>query len=159
MSTIYHLEATRIILDDIFGQQHDTVFVEGLVDSSDSDDFQIKLDSLFEKWRDLETSSSEMEAFIQYFVANKVNVIRTTMLRPIMEDCGLGNPPEIFTTNASESVNALLKHKVDYKRNDLPVLIEKIKQLIDEQQNELQRAVGFKTNVSSFMFKRLNGFQ
>lgn len=47
------------------------------------------------------------------------------MLRPTREDCGLGNPPSNFTTNASESINGLLKHKVDYKKHQLPAFIEK----------------------------------
>ena len=56
---------------------------------------------------------------------NKAEVIRNTMLRPTREDCGLGNPPSNFTTNASESINGLLKHKVDYKKHQLPAFIEK----------------------------------
>ena len=101
-----------------------------------------KLDALIEKWRNMDMSSSaNMERFLQYFVGNKVPVIRNTMLRPIRLDCGLGNPPDIFTTNASESMNALLKHKVDYMRNELPVFIDKVKELAAEQQMELERAV------------------
>lgn len=47
----------------------------------------------------------------------------------------------MFTTNASESTNALLKHKVDYRRNELPVFVNKVKELVTEQQKELERAV------------------
>ncbi len=116
--------------------------MEGLVDSFSIDDFQAKIDSLFMKWRNFEISSSaELEKFIEYFNVNKVNVILETMLRPVREECGLGNPPESFTTNSSESINALLKQKVDYKKNNLPDFIEKVKQLIVEQHNEIQRAV------------------
>ena len=56
-------------------------------------------------------------------------------------ECGLGNPPDIFTTNASESINAILKHKVNYKRNELPVFISKVKETIQEQQREVERAL------------------
>lgn len=63
------------------------------------------------------------------------------MLRPVREECGLGCPPDIFTTNASESVNAMLKHKVDYKRNELPMFINKVMELVQEQQREVERAV------------------
>ena len=135
-------EVAKIMLDDIFGHHLGTIFEEGLVDVSDDDDFQKKLDALIEKWRNMDMSSSaNMERFLQYFVGNKVPVIRNTMLRPIRLDCGLGNPPDIFTTNASESMNALLKHKVDYMRNELPVFIDKVKELAAEQQMELERAV------------------
>ena len=63
------------------------------------------------------------------------------MLKPIKEECGLGCPPEAFTTNASESLNAMLKRKLDYKRSELPAFIDKVKELVNEQQKELERAV------------------
>ena len=125
----------RLVLDDVFGQRLGTTFKEGLVDSLDSDDFQCKLESLLSKWQNLDTSSSaDMEGFLHWFMSNKVDMICNTMLHPIREDCGFGNPPDIFTTNPNESVNALLKHKVDYKRSELPVFIAKVKELVAEQQ-------------------------
>ena len=45
-----------------------------------------------------------------------------------------------FTTNASESINAMLKRKVNYKRSELPTFVDKVKELIKEQQ-EVERAV------------------
>ena len=63
------------------------------------------------------SSSANMAGFIEWFVSNKADVIRDTMLRPVREECGLGNPPEIFTTNPSESMNAVLKHKVGFKKS------------------------------------------
>jgi len=42
----------------------------------------------------------------------KVEVIHDTMLHPVREELGLENPPEIFTTNPSESMNGVLKHKL-----------------------------------------------
>ena len=79
-----------------------------------------------------------MESFLQWFKSNKANVICDTMLRPIREECGLGSLPDVFTTNQSESVNTLLKHKVDYKRSELPVFIHKVKELVAEQQREVE---------------------
>ena len=63
------------------------------------------------------------------------------MLRSMRAECGLGNPPSIFTTNASQSMNALLKHKVDYKKHQLPSFIDKVKELVDEQKHEVERAI------------------
>ncbi len=72
----------KLVLDNIFGRRLGTVLEEGLADSSDSDDFQLKLESLLQKWRNFTTpSSADMEAFLQWFVDNKVHVIRDTMLR------------------------------------------------------------------------------
>ena len=49
--------------------------------------------------------------------------------------------PSIFTTNASESINALLKRKLDYKKQELPVFIEKVKELVSEQKQDVERAL------------------
>jgi hypothetical protein len=56
-------------------------------------------------------------------------------------ECGLEDPSDIFTTNPSETINALLKHKVEYKRSELPVFIEKVKELVEEQNREVECAV------------------
>lgn len=63
------------------------------------------------------------------------------MLCSIREDCGLGNPPSVFTINASESMNAILKHKVDHKKSDISTFIQKVKELTSEQMKEIERAV------------------
>ena len=49
--------------------------------------------------------------------------------------------PTAFVTNASESINALIKNKVNYKKSELPVFLDKLKEVIEEQERELQRAV------------------
>ena len=58
------------------------------------------------------------------------------MLHSIRKDCGQGNPPSTFSTNSSESINALLKHKVDYQKQQLPIFIEKVQELVAEQKQE-----------------------
>ena len=65
------------------------------------------------------------------------------MLRSVREECGLGCPPDIFTTiyNASESINAMLKHKLNYKKNELLKFVDITKELVSEQQREVERAV------------------
>lgn len=42
------------------------------------------------------------------------------MLQPICEEAGLGSLPVSFYTNASETINSVIKAKVQYKRNELP---------------------------------------
>jgi len=64
-----------------------------------------------------------MIEFIDYFKTNKVEVIRDMMLHPVREECTLGIPPEIFTANAGESMNAALKCKIK-KMNNLYLLIK-----------------------------------
>jgi hypothetical protein len=130
------------ILADVFGQQLGSVHQEGLVDCFDNENFERNLETTIKTWRNLEsTSTSNIEKFIGWFMENKVEVIRNTMLHSARVDCGLGNPPSMFTTNASESINALLKHKVDYKKHQLPDFIDKVVELVAEQKQEVERAV------------------
>ena len=134
------VDLSQKILDDVFGKKLGSVFVEGIVDASDDSDFQNKLDAVTQVWHSCSLpSTANLERFI--FMVSKASVIRDTMLHCVREECGLGCPPDIFTTNASESVNAVLKRKVDYKRNEPPVFINKLKELVQEQQCEVERAV------------------
>ena len=71
------------------------------------------------------------------------------MLRPVRIKAGLGNPPESFTTNASESINAVLKNEVEYKKNDVPAFLDKLQAVISEQQREVERAI---VNTGKFKF-------
>ena len=59
------------------------------------------------------------------------------LLRSQRLKAGLGDPPTAFTTNASESINAVLKNKVNYKKSELPVFIDKLKEAINEQDEEV----------------------
>ena len=79
--------------------------------------------------------------FFDWLSQYKVENIVSGMLKPVRREAGLGNPPSPFTTNASESMNAILKRKVDYKKNELHVFINHLQQLADEQEKENERAV------------------
>ena len=55
-----------------------------------------------------------------YFVQYQADVVRYHMKKDIRESVGLGSPPSAFTTNASESINAAIKRKVNYKESGWP---------------------------------------
>ena len=97
----------------MFGKSVGSTFVEGLMHAEDEEDFQQKVDSLILKW----SAAADCASFITWFTKNKVNVIRRSMLKPIREEAGLGNPLDRFYTNASETVNSVLKNVVGYKRS------------------------------------------
>ena len=59
----------------------------------------------------------------------------------LRESVGLGSPPKIFTTNASESINAMMKRKVNYKESEWPQFSEEVKQLVKQQGEEIIRAL------------------
>ena len=60
------------------------------------------------------------------------------MLKPIREDAGLGCP---LNRNASEIANFIIKNKVDYKHSQFPEFVEKLKQVFDDQEGEIEKAV------------------
>jgi hypothetical protein len=97
------METSRKILNDVFGYKVDEIYHEGLVDVMNVSDFEVTMETLVDSWRKLPlTTASNMEKFITWFVKNKKDVICDTMLRGLREECGLGNPPSVFTTNGSE---------------------------------------------------------
>ena len=53
----------------------------------------------------------------------------------------MGSPPKIFTTNASESINAVLKQKVNFKESEWPEFNDKVKMLVKQQREEVIRAL------------------
>ena len=130
-----------IILSDLFGKKEGSHYIEGLVDSTSNAMYDAICDTLIEKWKKLDVSTSSLERFVEWFSRYKSPVLKSSMLKCVRQRCGLGLPPIAFTTNASESVNAMLKRKVDYKRNELPQFLHHLKALIDKQEQEIQKAV------------------
>ena len=63
------------------------------------------------------------------------------MLKNICSDVGLGFPPDIFTTNSSESLNAVIKRRLNYKESEWPEFSEAMKQLVLSQRDETIRAL------------------
>ena len=46
-----------------------------------------------------------------------------------------------LTTNASESLNALIKSGVNYQKNQLPQFIDKLHAMVKEQEREFERVI------------------
>ena len=114
-----------------------------LVDSPSRCTFEEKLSVLLSKWKlhDLDDDKGPVNAFCPWFRTNKEIVIRDTMLLPVREEAGMGSPPEPFYTNSSECINNVLKVKVDYKRTELKLFVDNLRQLVEEQQREVEKAV------------------
>jgi len=59
------------------------------------------------------------------------------MLKSTRTATGLGYPLEIFTTNSSESLNATIKRKVNYKESEWPEFNEYMRQLVMSQRDKV----------------------
>ena len=132
----------QVIIGDLFGKQVMSEQVEGLIDCKNDEEFEKGITALCSKWERMDSHDhGPLHAFGRWFVQYKKESLKKKMLKETRIKAGLGNPPSYFTTNSSESVNAMLKNKVDYKKSELPEFLEKLRSVIDEQEKELERAI------------------
>lgn len=131
---------------DIFGwRDAEGTYHEGLVDSNNISDFNTTLLKLKEKWNKLERDDfqdkSHKEGFHDWFTKFKAHDFGHYTLRSLRERIGLGSPPSAFHTNDSESINALLKESLGYKKHQWATFNEKIKALVKQQQQDMTKAI------------------
>ena len=130
-------------LNDIFGSNVGSCRLEGLVDVSSLEDFEVKLANLEDSWnaRERPFSSESGPQFYNHFQKYQAKVVRDHMRKDLREVAGLGSPPAIFTTNSSESMNAMLKNEVSFKKTQWSEFVDQMKSLVEEQREEVIRAL------------------
>ena len=130
-------------LADIFGKHCGTTYQEGLVDSNSQEDFESRLENCRSVWIACEARYQRegQITFYAYFCTYYASIIRHTMLKELRVAVGLGCPPSIYTINASESVNAVIKRKVQYKVTEWPDFNNHLKELVDRQRDDAIRAL------------------
>ena len=118
-------------MSDIFGKHVCSRYEEGLVDSVSSTDFKSRLQNCKDVWnnREVKYLRPGQTTFFDYFVQQYSKVFENTMLKSTHTAAGLGHPPEMFTTNSSESLNATIKWNVNYKESEWPEFNESMRQL------------------------------
>ena len=130
------------IFFDIFGKGMGNVAEGGLVDCNSTEDFDVALDNAMKNWKSLHENGAK---FCGYFVKEKADVIRNCCTADIRSMCGLGFPPKVYTQNASECMNRLVKAEDDSKYGKkaigLPLAIERIRTEIRRQHEEQFLAV------------------
>ena len=130
-------------LCDIFGKHSGSMYNEGLVDCTSDKDFGERLEKCRAVWnaREAPYAPTSGPRFFNYFLRYKSDSVCHTMRADLRESVGLGCPPKIFTTNASESINAMMKRKVNYKECEWPQSNEEVKELVKQQREEIIRAL------------------
>ena len=128
---------------DIFGKRSGSTYYEGLVDSASEEEFSERLNNCMHTWNARETkhTCSEAPKFYDYFMRYKVQAVCFCMRKDIRQKAGLGFPPSIFTTNSSESINSVLKLKVNFKESEWPEFNDKVRVLVKQQREEVIRAL------------------
>ena len=130
-------------LSDIFGKRVGNTYQEGLVDSELIQEFNERVENLKAIWDSREEvyAPASGPRFHSHFMQHQADVARYHMRKDLRENVGLGSPPAHFTTNASESLNAAIKRKVDFKESDWPEFLLHMKQYGDSQREEVIRAL------------------
>ena len=113
------------MLADIFGKHVSSIYKEGLVDCTSEEAFDTMLQHLKKVWNEYETlfAPSSGLQFYAFFSRYQADVVNYHMRRDLRESAGLGSPPAIFTTNSSESINAVVKEKLNVSNTNGPTLI------------------------------------
>jgi len=115
----------------------------------DTTDFASKLNALEERWNHFEMSgkrvvpleaNSTQPEFYNWFVSEKSSIVRNNMIQSVRKAAHLGDPPEKFYTNASESINNVLKLKVDRKSQSLMEFVDHAQELVSVYEKNIERA-------------------
>ena len=130
---------TKEYRKDIFGDPQ--CLQLGLVDVCSKAELINKLNSLEEKWNNLERPFHSPPGFFEWFQEHSLEVVADCMIRPLREQAGLGSPPTPYYTNDIESKNNILKQHLQRKASQLPEFVENMKALIIEQRSEIEKAV------------------
>ena len=108
---------------------------EGLVDAVDCTNLRTRLQSLRSKWE------AQAPGFYDWFVQYKLPAVESSMLKSVRQSAGLGSPPDQFYTNDIESINRVIKRKTDYKTSEWPEFCKLAKELVDDQESAIEKAV------------------
>ena len=125
---------------DIFGTQQGTIYIKGLLDTTDHKEFDQRLLSLREKWNILEYSVHPHRdpQFYQWLLNNDMKV---SMIASVRKSAGLGSPPVAYTTNRNKSMNNVAKAYTDYRQSNWVQLTDNMFDLVNIQAKEVEKAV------------------
>ena len=88
--------------------------------------------------REEEGRNTESPVFFEWFLRYQSLNFKEKMLLPLRKSIGLGISQ--YTTNDNECINSIIKKKVNFKASELSEFCEKMRQLIDEQKEDVQQA-------------------
>ena len=86
------------------------------------------------KWKQLHV---KCEAFCSYLETHKLPLIKNSITARIRNASGLGFPPNVYTQNANESINSVLKSESGGKKLTLKQAALAIQACVQEQQSQV----------------------
>ena len=120
------------IIKKFFGQG-------GLLYCKKSESSEFLCNKLTAKWNDLEGAEKKNLLFSQYFEIYKKNSLCDHMRLCLSKENGFGSS-QLVTKNPIGSVNAVIKRWNNFSPKDMCTFLDDIKALIDEQQENFQKA-------------------
>ena len=96
-------------LDDVFGHTENNVYVKGLCDAEDEQEFRVMLDSFRDIWKDREPLIlTNVNERVFAWITNHAKLMCKIMIREARKKAELGSPPKKAYTNMSEAMNHVL---------------------------------------------------
>ena len=112
---------------EIFARNVGTACEAGLVDCLTEEDFGKRLDILLRVW---EKRHSKGKQFYEYFLHKKAPLVLSCMGAATRMMAGLGYPPDVYTQNASECANFIIKHAKKKNKLDMIKCVELIRKVV-----------------------------
>ena len=106
-------DAKSNIINDIFGEVVEDLKIKGLVDCWDAAELNTMFSEKAKIWRQI---AGKGEAFVTYFKQHKLPLIPNCMTAKVRTVAGLGYPPDVYTQNANECINSVLKRAAKDKK-------------------------------------------
>ena len=129
------------ILRSVYGDQVKDTRYQGLVDSSNPREYEEGLQYWCEKWDALEVEETGKEPkFSAWFRQYKSQEVKESMLKPLRQRAGLGHEPVQFTTNDSESINAVVSRWIGGKKS-WDDLADSLEAFVRSKYKELEMAL------------------
>lgn len=125
---------TQFLVSEFKGKR-----TKGLVDSANEEEFQtryenmkLSLSSTFIKW--LESMEGRVRSLI--------DTMKKCMLKPVRVMAGLGDPPNKWSNNATESIHNIIKEAMNNESLDAATFLERVKlDVFNQQLNEFVRGI------------------
>ena len=124
--------ARRHIVADIFGRNVGASYEQGLIDCESIDDFDRRVKDFKGTWDYL------VPGFHTCFIRYQSDLFKLYLIREV---CRKANINGRFSNNRIESMNDNIKDWVERKKMSMPAVNDKIRELIEGQQQEFEMAV------------------
>ena len=131
-------DAKSNIINDIFGEVVEDLKIKGLVDCWDAAELNTMFSEKAKIWRQI---AGKGEAFVTYFEQHKLPLIANCMTAKVRTVAGLGYPPDVYTQNANECINSVLKRAAKGKKLSLREAALTIDSSVREQENQVKLAM------------------